>query len=80
MNINEIVLSDEIMVRFQKILSNPLTHKSLLKSYSVKLCAYFVVLCVTNRLYHYSNIPLLQFSKIPTLHYSNFYGLNNAKY
>ena len=68
MNINEVVLGDGIMVKFQKIL-NPLTHKSLLKTYSVKLCAYSVVLCVTNRLYHYSNTPLLHNLKT----YDDFY-------
>ena len=76
MIINKVVLRPEIMVKYQKILSNPLTHKSLLKSYSVKLCAYFVPLCVTKR---YSIIPTFLHPNTPLLYYSNLYGLYDAK-
>ena len=64
MNINEIVLSDEIMVRFQKILLSPLLHKRLLKSYSVKLCASSALLCVIKKLFHYSNLYGLYDAKV----------------
>ena len=69
MIINKVVLSPEIMVKYQKILSNPLTHKCLLKSYSLKLCDFFAVLCVTIRTYHYSNFP--------KFHYTNLYGMRD---